>query len=250
MENNTEVMMKDTIPTTTEDNSTNEVDGTPTPGNTEATSVEEAKPFKVRYKHKDVELSADDARNYAQKGMKYDDIAPMLDDLNYYATIKDKKPHDLLKELIANEEKAYHDDLIERFGDDEEAITLLMDKHRNENKSRFEKAVADSKKAEEDAELQEVQALEGRIATEFSELNQEFPEIKGIEDVPKSVLKEAENGRNLFDAYLRYKHAESLKVNSAKQTAEANSKATTGSMSAPNEVDDAIAAAFLEGLRS
>ena len=245
--NNTEVM--DTIPETTVAPDTNaESEATPTTPDADVQS--ENAPFVIRYKHQDKELSLEDAKNYAQKGMKYDDIAPMLDDLSYLATIKDMKPHELLKEFIANEERTYRDSLIDRIGDDDEAIEALMEKYRSGNKSKYEKAQADSKKAEEDAELREVQALEGRIANEFSELNREFPEIKGIGDVPHSVLKEAESGKDLLSAYLRYKHAETKKADVAKQTAASNANASAGSMSAPNEVEDAVAAAFLKGLRS
>ena len=181
--------------------------------------------------------------------MKYDELAPMLDDLNYLATIKERKPHELLKELINLEENNYKEDVIERVGEDEEAVELLMEKYRTQNKSKFEAAKEGLKKAEEDAELKEVEALEGRIATEFGELSEAFPEIQRIEDVPKTVLKEAENGKNLFDAFLRYKYAEGKNIEKAKQTALNNAKASAGNMSAPSG-EDAVLDAFLKGLRS
>lgn len=241
--------MQDTTPNT-EVNSAPNTESEATPATPNVEGEKKDVPFIVRYKHQDKELTAEEAKNYAQKGLKYDDIAPMLDDLSYLATIKDKKPHELLKEFIANEERNYRESLIDRIGDDDEAIDALMEKYRSGNKSKFEKAQTDLKKAEEDAELREVQALEGRIANEFSELNQAFPEIKGIEDVPASVLKEAEKGKNLFDAYLRYQLAEQKKVDSAKQAAEINAKASAGNMSTVGESENAVVNAFLKGLRS
>lgn len=246
MENNN--VNEATIPNGTENLQAVNEDVT-TPTDTGAESVSEEKPFLVRYKHKDMELSAEDAKNYAQKGMKYDELAPMLDDLNYLAAIKERKPHELLKELISLEENIHKEDIIGRVGEDEEAVELLMEKYRATNKSKFEAAKEGLKKAEEDAELKEVQALEGRIATEFGELSEAFPEIQRIEDVPKTVLKEAENGRNLFDAFLRYKYAEGKNIEKARQTALNNAKASAGNMSAPSS-EDAVLDAFLKGLRS
>lgn len=246
MENNN--VNEATIPNGTEiSQAESETNSTPT--ETEAGGASEEKPFLVRFKHKDMELSAEDAKNYAQKGMKYDELAPMLDDLNYLATIKERKPHELLKELINLEENNYKEDIIERVGEDEEAVELLMEKYRAQNKSKFEAAKEGLKKAEEDAELREVEALEGRIATEFGELSEAFPEIQRIEDVPKTVLKEAENGKNLFDAFLRYKYAEGKNIEKARQTALNNAKASAGNMSAPSG-EDAVLDAFLKGLRS
>lgn len=251
MEQNTEVMT-DTIPTETEGQAGTEAESTSTPtdGQNAEVNADEAKPLKIRFKHKDIELNSEDAINYAQKGMKYDEIAPMLDDLSYLATIKDKKPHELLKEFIRFEEENYREGLIERVGDDEEALEVLMEKYRNGNKSKFEKAQDDLKKAEEEAELKAVEALEGRIAADFSELAQHFPDIKSINDIPCEVLKEAEKGTKLFHAYLEYKHKEGQKIDKAKQTANVNSKSTAGSMSATNDVEDGVLSAFLNGLRT
>ncbi len=132
MENNN--VNEATIPNGTE-NSQAEPETNSAPPETESGGASEEKPFLVRFKHKDMELSAEDAKNYAQKGMKYDELAPMLDDLNYLATIKERKPHELLKELINLEENNYKEDIIERVGEDEEAVELLMEKYRTQNKS-------------------------------------------------------------------------------------------------------------------
>lgn len=248
MEQNTEVLDA-TMQEGTEDTSGTEVGSVTAPGTQNTEGNEQVKPFVVRYKHKNMELTPEEAKNYAQKGMKYDDISGMLDDLSYLATIKDKKPHELLKEIIANEESTYRESLIDRIGDDEEAVEALMEKYRIGNKSKFEKAQTEKKKAEEDAELREVEALETRVANEFGEVAEAFPEVKSIDDIPKSVLEEARKGRNLFDAYLRYRHAEFKKIDSAKQTAESNAKSTAGSMSGTNDEDSTLNA-FLKGLRS
>lgn len=255
MEQNTEVMT-DTTPTEAEGQAGTEAESTSTPTDGQNAKVnaelnaDEIKPLKIRFKHKDIELNSEDAINYAQKGMKYDEIAPMLDDLSYLATIKDKKPHELLKEFIRFEEENYRESLIERVGDDEEAVEALMEKYRNGNKSKFEKAQSDLKKAEEEEELKAVEALEGRIATEFGELSQNFPEIKSITDVPHEVLKEAEKGTKLYYAYLAHRHKEGQKVDKAKQTANVNSKSTAGSMSASGDTEDGVLSAFLNGLRT
>jgi hypothetical protein len=81
--------------------------------------------------------------------MKFDKIAGMLDDLSYLASIKGVKPHDLIKELTKAEEDAYRETVMDRHGDDDEVVEMLMEKYRTENRSKFEKARTDLKEAEE-----------------------------------------------------------------------------------------------------
>lgn len=71
--------------------SSEEAVGEETPqAETELTEAEEEKApaeqgIRVRFNHQDRELTQEEAVTYAQKGMKYDNIAPMLDNLSYLA---------------------------------------------------------------------------------------------------------------------------------------------------------------------
>ena len=256
MEQNTDVM-EATMQTETEDTASEDnVETTSTPTDEDSVSDEgnntdnvPEKPFVVRYKHKDTELTREEAINFAQKGMKFDSLAPMLDKISYLATIKGKNAQDLIDEYIKNEEDMYRSEIIDKHGDNEEVVNMFMEKYRTENKSKYETAQSERKAAEENAEKKEIESLENRIASEFSELSKELPEIENISSVPKEVLKEEEKGKNLLDAYLRYLHNENTKIKAAKQAAAKSSNASAGSMAGTNEVDDPIMREFLRGLR-
>ena len=256
MEQNTEVM-EATMQTDTEGNAFAEkADTISTPTGEDIVSGKDnnaesalTKPFVVRYRHKNTELTREEAVSYAQKGMKYDSMAPMLDKISYLATIKGKNAHDLIDEYIKREEEMYRSEVIDKHGDNEEVINMFMEKYRAENKSKYEKAQIERKEAEEIAEKRELESLESRIANEFFELNKEFPEINNISSVPEEVLKEAEKGKNLTDAYLRYLHKENLKIEDAKQTAVKNSTASAGKVAGTGEADDPVMRAFLKGLQ-
>lgn len=249
MENNTE-MLADTTPMAETETPETDVNTEATPqAEAEAEEQGQSVPFVVNFNHEERELTHDEAVSFAQKGMKFDKIAGMLDDLSYLASIKGQKSHDLIKELIKAEEDAYRETVMDRHGDDNEVVEMLMEKYRTENRSKFEKARTDLKEAEEAEAKKAVETLEGRLADEFVELKKEFPEIESVADLPKEVLKFAKSGKNLTDAYLRYMHQEKKKVTEAKQTATVNSKASAGNMSS-GENADPLLLAFAKSLRS
>jgi hypothetical protein len=249
MENNTNVteatMQTETEETTPEDVSTEAI---PQAEEAPANGESAEKPFIVRYNHKDRELSREEAVTLAQKGMKYDSMTSVLDDLEYLSAIKEKPLNELLKEYISAEENAHKESIIDMYGDNEEVVDMFMKKYRQETKQKFESAKTTKQKAEEEAEKKAVETLEERIADEFVILKNEFPEVTDVSTVPKSVLKEAENGTHLLDAYLRYKHQEKKRIDAEKQTAASNSKSTAGRMEG-GENSDPIMTAFLKGLQ-
>lgn len=252
MENNTNVteatMQTETEETTPEDVSTEAIpQAEEAPADGESAENAE-KPFIVRYNHKDRELSREEAVTLAQKGMKYDSMTSVLDDLEYLSAIKEKPLNELLKEYISEEENAHKESIIDMYGDNEEVVDMFMKKYRQETKQKFESAKTTKQKAEEEAEKKAVETLEERIADEFVILKNEFPEVTDVSAVPKSVLKEAENGTHLLDAYLRYKHQEKKRIDAEKQTAATNSKASAGKVST-GENADPIMMAFLKGLQ-
>ena len=236
---------EETTPENVSTEATPQAEGAPADGES-AENTE--KPFIVRYNHKDRELSREEAVTLAQKGMKYDSMTSVLDDLEYLSAIKEKPLNELLKEYISAEENAHKKSIVDMYGDDEKLVDMFMEKYRQETQQKFESAKTTKQKAEEEAEKKAVETLEGRIADEFVILKKEFPEIADISDVPKAVLKEAENGTHLLDAYLRYKHQEKKKIDAEKQTAASNSKSTAGRM-AGGENSDPIMTAFLNGLQ-
>ncbi len=260
MEQNTDVM-EATMQPEAEEMSSETIDNETQPQESEeieeedngAEVLDESKdvlPFVVRYNHKDRELSREEAVDFAQKGMKLDSLSPMLDDLSYLAAIKGKNPQELIKEYIQTEEDLHKSEIIDNIGSDKkEIVDVLMEKYRTENRSKFEKAKNERKQAEEAEEKKAIETLESRIADEFVELKTYVPSIQSLSDVPKDVLKEAEKGKNLCDAYLRYQQKEKERIDSARQTAANNSQSSAGRINGDTENDPA-AMALLNSLRS
>lgn len=206
--------------------------------------------FKVRFNHRDRTLTHEEAVTYAQKGLKYDSIAPMLQDLSYLAAINGKTAAELVKEYIHAGEMMYRHDLEDKYGEDTEVINLMMEHYRAQNKAKYEKTENDRRNAEEAVEEKARMALEERLAGDFAELQKDFPEIKSFAELPKEVKQEAVDGRDLITAYLLYQHREEKKAAAAKQTEAAAIKASAGKMGGADDYDDPLIAAFLKGLKA
>lgn len=214
------------------------------------TQVQTEQGFRIRFNHQDRDLTREEAVAYAQKGLKYDSIAPMLQDLSYLAAINGKTAPELVKEYINAGERMFRHDLEDKYGDDTEVIELMMERYRSQNKAKYEKTENDRKNAEEAAEKQARQTFEQRLAMEFVELQREFSEIKSFAELPAEVKQAAADGKDLTAAYLLYRHREAIKAAAAKQTEAAATKASAGKMGAADDHYDPLIAAFVKGLRS
>lgn len=124
-------------------------------------------------------------------------------------------------------------------------VKAEMDARRNARNIRTQQ--------EQQAEEQAEQSLQERLASEFSELREECPDVADFDAIPQEVVNDAvKNGRHLYDAYLRYQRREDKKIqqnHTARQTAAA---AAIGSQ-ADNPPDggmDPDVAAMLQGVRS
>lgn len=102
---------------------------------------------------------------------------------------------------------------------------------------------------EKETELQEKLELSDELKETFKELNESFPEIKSIEDLPKSVIENAiKSGKPLLDEYLRYRllQEKAIKENvSAQKNAENSS---VGSQLNKARGENPETAEFLKGL--
>lgn len=206
--------------------------------------------LKVRFNHRDCTLTHEEAVAYAQKGLKYDTIAPMLRDLSYLAAINGKTAAELVKEYIHAGETLYRHALEDKYGEDTEVIDVMMERYRAQNNAKYEELENDRRNAEKAVEEKTRMALEERLAQDFAEMQKEFPEIKSFVELPREVKQEAVDGRDLLTAYLLYRHREEKKTAAAKQTEAAAVKASAGKMGSTDENDDPLMAAFLKGLKT
>ena len=109
------------------------------------------------------------------------------------------------------------------------------------------KAIADGEQREQAAQEAARQTLQDRLASEFIQLQQEFPNLSDFSAVPKEVMEEAvRDNRHLLDAYLRYERREAKKIekNTAAQAAAAAASAGSQADRPPVGVNPAVAAAM------
>ena len=213
--------------------------------NVEAEPARDEQLLTVKYDKKIHALSRDDATLYAQKGMRYDAIEPLLDTLKYVATSEGKT----LTEFVESIRKTHEDDLFSRLMErcgDEEIARELLEVEKGKHKAAFESLL--ERERHEEAETEE--AVTKRMSDEFDELRREFPQYSDFSKVPKAVVREAvEKGVSLLDAQLRYEHRERVKVESAKADQAAAAKASVGvQKSAGTETASQTEAALMKGL--
>lgn len=180
----------------------------------------------VKYDKQYRELTPDEARAYAQKGMRYEALEPQLSKIRFVARQSGMSVESVLDGVYQASEAAARKKMLDKVGGDEQLADVLMEAWRVKNKAAYDDMLtAEAKAAETEAEDNNK-----RLADEFTELRREFPEIARIEDVPKAVMQAAvRSGRDLLSEYLLHTHKESKRVAQAEAQQAAAAKAATGS---------------------
>jgi hypothetical protein len=200
-------------------------------------------PFlEIKYMKEMKGLTREEAKDLCEKGMHY---SALHDKLDYIAAQQDTTVDALLDGIVQSMEDAKRAELEARFGDDDDVINDLMTLYHNSQKEKYEKVKADRKAAD----VQEEQSVNQRIATEFTAMKKDFPELTDYASLPAEVRKAAADGMPLAYAYLMHNHTENQKVATAAKQAEEAAKKTPGSMTT-DENDSATEAEkrFLAGL--
>lgn len=204
--------------------------------------------FTLRFNHEDVSVPKTEAVRLAQLGKHYEEkTKPLLDDLDYYATIHGKTVTEVVKELVDGIESAYRDELSYQLGSDSEMIEELMEVRRAKNRKNYEESKAAREKSEREAEEAAEKDTATRLAEQFDGLRDIFPEFDTIEKVPDSVIKRAVKSGDLEKELLRYEKSERVKIEAAKASEELNKKSNVGSVHSA-EAENGIETAFMRGL--
>lgn len=239
-EQNTSVDTGEGNPDNAADNETeeNETADTENADAGEENADEAQEPFLVaRYNKTDVPLSREKAAEWAQKGMHYEDK------LEYLAAIRGTTVPEMLKKSIQDIDDKERKRLEEQFGDDTDTIDKMMKLFHEDNKAKYEKAIADQKTAEEEKEKNRIE----KLGDEFIELQKSFPELKVIGDIPAAVIKDAKN-MSLEHAYLKYLHSEHKKSEAAQQKQQEAAQSSAGSMSSEKAETDTKFDDFARGV--
>lgn len=205
----------------------------------DSTNGQEVKPFlNCKYNGKDLGLSAEEAKSWAQKGMHYSDK------LDYICALRGISIDEFLKNSAKELDDQYRASLEEEFPDNPEMVDKLMKLRITENKEKYEKFIADREEAEKETK----QTRNEEIGNEFISLQKRFPELKTISDVPSKVLNAAEH-KSLEHAYLDYLFTEREKLEAAKRTEEAAKQQSAGSLNSEKVNEgDALMEALSEGI--
>ncbi len=199
----------------------------------------------VEFYRESKSLSRDEAVKYAQMGMNYEKLEPVISKIDYLAAINGVTREQYIEQQLQNQEASMRKEIAEKYGNDENIINEMVDFQKQKHKKAYEdmiaKAKADEKTAEENTET--------RLAEEFAGLVAEFPELEGksFKDLPKTVKQAGFGGEKLLNAYLQYKHKEAKNIAAAKAQAEEAAKKTAGSMKTDGDKVNATDP-FMEGL--
>ncbi len=191
-------------------------------------------------------LSVTEARDYAEKGMKYDSLSPVLESLKYVAASEGKTLAEFVEAVRHQHDANLYAAFMDRCGGDEELAKQLLEVEKGKHQAAYE----DLLKTEKAAETETEEAITKRLADELAEVRAEFPDIASFDKLPQSVIREADaKGISLLDALLRHEHREQRKTVAAKAEQAAAAKASAGAQAAAGtENTDPTIAAMMKGI--
>lgn len=256
----TNIGLESTISNEAEEQAVNEANetnnGAPTVGNAESNAGESGQsanaaqtqtaganePFlEIRYNHERKGLSKEEAVTLAQKGMHYEGAYKALERV---AALKGQSVKDFLGGIEAQQDEAYRQELLKKFGEDEDTVNKMMELYQiNKQKTLDEAAL----RREEETNRAE-QSVNERLANEFTEMLGEFEGLTDFASLPNEVKEAAMEGMSLSHAYLKYLHRENKKIAAEKQAQEAAAKKSTGSMASDGDTVSPVTSALLSGL--
>lgn len=212
------------------------------PAEEETTTSQEDDFLEVKFFKENKMLSKTEAKNFAEIGMRFSGIREQLERV---AALKGQTVDELINSLEADQDNAYRQGLIEKFGDDEDTIGKMMELYNINKQKTLDNARASQKAAAEAKE----QSVNERLAQEFVEMkNGDFPELKEFKDLPEEVRRAAFEGLSLSHAYLKHLHNENKKIAAAKASQEDAAKKSTGSMVSGKDEVNSAESALLKGL--
>lgn len=205
----------------------------------------EAQPITVpvKYKGEELNLTMEEATPHIQRGMMYHEK------LHRLASDCGKDVDTFINDLYKASENATYNRLLEEADGNESIAKRLLELERQKQNAAYKKAQDDERAAEQAAR----NSLNDRLASDFIELQAEFPEYGKFSDLPETVVKMAvDKNISLYDALLRHERAENKKIDTAKQQQAQAAAASVGSQAAqpPEKSPNPMLDALMEGLQS
>lgn len=207
---------------------------------------EQAFTLAVKYNKQYRELNPEQARMYAQKGMKYESLEPSLNKLKYLAASTGASLTDVVDKLYAASDQLLMQKLLKRTGGDQVLADTLFQAEKEKQGKAYAAVVLSEKRAAATERYDTTQ----RLAGEFLELQKECPELDSFSKVPEMVAKAAAlKGTRLMDEYLLYRHRQERLANAEAGRQKRTGEAAMGSQAGGG--DDGLSAqvsAMLKGV--
>ncbi|MBP3706255.1 MAG: hypothetical protein J6J13_03270 [Clostridia bacterium] len=201
-------------------------------------------PFlEIQHNHERKGLTREEAAIWAQKGIHYEDTYNAIE---RFATLKGQTVKEFINGLETAEDEAYRNELVEKYGSDDDTVDKLMELRKIDKEKTLASAAESRKKAAEAAE----QSVNARIADEFSKMKSEYPELTEFTALPDEVKKAAIDGKSLEHAYLKHIYGENKKIAAAKLKEAEAAKKSTGSMEAGKDGGSGLVDSFLNGFNN
>ncbi|MBR7092574.1 MAG: hypothetical protein IKI50_05245 [Clostridia bacterium] len=187
----------------------------------------------VRYNHQTRQLTREQAVELAQKGLKYQSLAPAFERIGAAARAAGMSPARWLEETAARADAVRYAETVRQCGGNTATADRLLTAERQAD------------------EAQRQEQLTNRLATGFLELSRLCPDVRDLSDVPETVLADAVcSGRELTDAYLRYRWRENRRIEQADLARRTAAASSAGAMRAgTGDIVTSEIAAMMEGVR-
>lgn len=221
-----------------------ETDDAPAQPAEEATAIT----IPVRFNHQERQLTVEEAGNYAEMGLAYEQLKPTIRQLRMLAAGSGRTVEEMVTNLMEANDRMLHDRFLEETGGNQKAADILLE----DAKRKREEAYHAGKQQQDAAAQAKRQELTDRLAAEFIELQAEFPELDSVDKVPAAVLNTAAKGTHMLDAYLRYKLQQERRVAQNRTQQQQAASASVGSRADNTTVhqEDSVIAALMDGVRA
>ncbi len=175
----------------------------------------------VKFNKQVLNLDFKTAQEMAQKGMKFDVISKDYEVLKGLAKAEGKSVGEFIEALKVQKSALRENEILEKCGGDKQFAQHIL-KLENANSND---------------------------AVGFSEVSENFPKIKSIEDLPECVVESAKlKGTLLLDEYLRYLHKQDLAIKASIKNQLKAEQSATGSLVNKKGAQSPETAEFLRGL--
>lgn len=200
----------------------------------------------VKFNKQIVKISSDDAPDYIQKGLKFDELTPTLKTLEVWAA----KENLSLKEFVSQIDLAFDSTLKDKIrsitGDDSELFESLLEIEKGKNQKAYDAYL----KARQTQEIDHENEVTSRIAMDFGEIQEIFPDrFQKFSEIPRTVIDNALlNNISLKYSLLEYDKRENDRILAAKKYSNKAKSVSMGSVRGEGGVFESDG--FIKGLRS